>query len=462
MVQQVFSRIRIGAGLCAVVATVVLSGCSQESQLADVGEAEAGLASSWVLCAKQGEHCVFSDTRRVRYGTRYRFVTKTFTNGVHCDSKQFGARLRTNATCSYESIANTPSTPPATGTSGAAAPAPTAGTHADHMAAGAGGMGGAAGMAMEPTAGSGMDHSGHMPASGMPGPYIDLSAIPRGDTGSSTVDIAPTSEQPVSGDEPFGAFRTFCTYSHMLNDDPIVFPGQPGKAHLHAFFGNTNVDAHSTQTSIRETGNSTCRGGIANRSSYWVPALIDAEGKPVEPEGMHVYYKSGYGGIAPHQIQKFPSGLRVVAGSAKASAPQENAYWGCHNNYIGHPSTIPQCAAGDSIAMHVLFPQCWDGVNLDSPDHVSHMSYTVNGKCPSTHPVAIPAITFNVLYPARDVTGWRLSSDMYSTDLPGGFSAHADWFEGWDPEISETFVENCVQRGVDCHSHLLGDGRAIH
>jgi hypothetical protein len=112
--------------------------------------------------------------------------------------------------------------------------------------------------------------------------------------------------------------------------------------------------------------------------------------------------------------------------------------------------------------MVVEFPQCWDGKNLDSADHVSHMSYPVIGKCPSTHPVAIPAITFNVLYPARDVTGWRLASDMYSTDLPGGYSAHADWFEGWDPAIVDTFVKNCTSRAVDCHSHLLGDGRMIY
>jgi len=258
-----------------------------------------------------------------------------------------------------------------------------------------------------------------------------------------------------------GAFRTRCDYSHMLWDDPIVYPNQPGKAHLHTFFGNTDVDAYSTQDSVRTSGNSTCRGGIANRSSYWVPALIDAAGKPVAPEAIDVYYKSGYLGIAPTEIQTFPSGLRVIAGSAKASGPQEHAYWGCHQNYIGHPSTIPQCQKGDNLLMVVEFPQCWDGVNLDSADHMSHMAYPKGGKCPSTHPVAIPLISFNVLYPVRDVKGWRLSSDMYDASKPGGYSAHGDWFEGWDSDIAKTYVENCVRKGVDCHSHLLGDGRTI-
>jgi hypothetical protein len=31
------------------------------------------------------------------------------------------------------------------------------------------------------------------------------------------------------------------------------------------------------------------------------------------------------------------------------------------------------CKAG--IMVNVRFPTCWDGVNLDSPDHMSHVAY---------------------------------------------------------------------------------------
>jgi hypothetical protein len=309
-----------------------------------------------------------------------------------------------------------------------------------------------------PAANSG-DHSGHVAAAGA-APQIDVAAIPMGEPGESTRNIGTTSEQPETKDG-VGSFRTRCDYSHMLWDDPIVFPNQPGAAHLHAFFGNSDVDAYSTADSIKTSGRSTCRGGIANRSAYWVPALIDAQGKPVKPEAIDVYYKSGYNGIAPEAVQVFPKGLRMIAGNAKSSEAQSEAYWGCHDNYIGHPGSIPQCSNGDNLTMFVEFPQCWDGKNLDSADHKSHMAYTEDGKCPSTHPVAIPAITFNVLYPVRDVTGWRLSSDMYGSDKPGGFSAHGDWFEGWEDEIADSFVKNCVNKGADCHSHLLGDGETI-
>ena len=56
---------------------------------------------------------------------------------------------------------------------------------------------------------------------------------------------------------------------------------------------------------------------------------------------------------------------------------------------------------------------------------------------------------------------WRLSSDVYDRSLPGGYSAHGDWFNGWKSDISDAFAKNCLQTQKDCHAHLLGDGRKI-
>ena len=36
-----------------------------------------------------------------------------------------------------------------------------------------------------------------------------------------------------------GAFRFICGAGQLTNDDPIMYPGQPGKSHLHQFYGNT-------------------------------------------------------------------------------------------------------------------------------------------------------------------------------------------------------------------------------
>lgn len=326
---------------------------------------------------------------------------------------------------------------------------------AGHGAA-TGGVGGAGG-ADAPS------HAGAGGATHATGPHIDVDAIPAGDRGISMRAIRDTRERPADSDG-VGAFRTVCAFSHMNFDDPIVFPGVPNSAHLHAYFGNTATDASSTAESLRTRGNSTCRGGIVNRTAYWVPALIDANGKPLAPGDADIYYKTGYHGVAPRSITAFPAGLRMIAGDARASAPQENAWWGCDDHYIGRSPEIPNCPSGDRIVMTVVFPQCWDGSHLDSADHKSHMAYPEDGRCPSSHPVALPEITFNIPYAisAGARARLRLASDTYAATSPGGYSAHADWFEAWDPAVMATWVSRCDQSALDCHSHLLGDGRELY
>ncbi len=397
-------------------------------------------ATQWTPCASQGRRCEFTGTHEVRFGANGRTTTGTFTDGVYCGNRAFGVRYGWGNTC--EVLLEVEVEEEDTTDHSAHTPAVDAG-----VATG-----------MVPASMSGAVSTGM-------GPTINRSAIPSGDPGLSTAEIRATDEQPTP-DSEIGAFRTSCLFSHMNFDDAIVFPGKPGAAHLHAYFGNTLANASSTAESLRNSGNSTCRGGTVNRTAYWVPAVIDAAGNPVKPQEAQFYYKTGYEGIAPAEIQPFPQGLRMIAGDAKSAGPgQPRAYWGCHENYIGHPSNIPTCPVGDRVVMMVQFPQCWDGKNLDSADHKSHMSYPVDGNCPSTHPVAIPEISFNIYYKVTETTnssGWRLSSDMYDSSLPGGYSAHGDYFEGWDRDVAEAFVKNCDTARMDCHSHLIGDGRMIY
>lgn len=308
--------------------------------------------------------------------------------------------------------------------------------------------------------------------------YVDMNKIPGKSAGYADLRVAATTEIAPASD--IGAFRTVCTLSHMAKDDPIVFPGQPGRSHLHTFFGNTGANANSTAESLRTTGNSTCRGGIANRSAYWVPTLIDTkDGTPLVPVDIGTYYKTGYN-LPASLIQPIPEGLRIVAGDPTRSTPGGKARFKC----IGGPnkendkygSAIGNCDVGARLVSEVFFPQCWMGVVdgkpvLDSPDHKSHMSYIVQDQtapyakhCPATHPVAIPEITFNVEYLVTEKDAplrWRLASDNYDKSLPGGYSSHGDWFNGWQKSISDAWVKNCDQAKKDCHSHLLGDGRKV-
>ncbi|MCW7538732.1 DUF1996 domain-containing protein [Aquabacterium sp. A7-Y] len=302
-------------------------------------------------------------------------------------------------------------------------------------------------------------HDGH-------GPFIDDRLIPSGSPGSAEDKVSVTGERPSASDGT-GAFRTVCGYTHMAFDDPIVFPGQPGRSHLHAFFGNTGANGNSTAESIAGSGNSSCRGGTVNRTAYWVPAMIDTrEGRPLKPLDGMFYYKTGYAGIAPRDIQAFPPGLRMIAGNAKNESPSGPFRYKCVGANAEHlaGASIQNCPVGSELWMEVFFPQCWDGRNLDSADHKSHMADPVGGRCPATHPVPVPQITFNIRYAVTEPDAplhWRLSSDMYDASKPGGYSAHGDWWNGWKPDIQDTWIRHCDQAALDCHAHLLGDGRAI-
>ena len=308
---------------------------------------------------------------------------------------------------------------------------------------------------------------------------VDATRLPPALNGIASLNVANTDEVVPPG---AGAFRTVCTFAHMSFDDPIVFPGQAGRSHLHTFFGNTGTNANSTPESLRTTGNSTCRGGIANRSAYWVPTMIDTrDNAPIVADEISVYYKSG--SLDATQVRPMPTGLRMIAGDPNASAPHPAEFsmrWKCiggpNNENDQYQFSIPNCDVGAQVFQEIFFPQCWDGVNLDSPDHKSHMSYTVDVKnvndprgwfhpeCPATHPVILPQVAFNVMYTVKEKDAplrWRLSSDAYDRSKPAGYSSHGDWFNGWKSDISDAWAKNCIEALKDCHSHLLGDGRMI-
>lgn len=304
---------------------------------------------------------------------------------------------------------------------------------------------------------------------------VDSAKMPARAEGFSDLRVRPTAE--VAPDSDIGAFRTTCWYSHMGYDDPIVYPGQPGRGHLHTFFGNTQVTASTTADSLRHSGNSTCRGGTVNRSSYWVPTIIDTStGTPIAPVGGNFYYKRGYEVSTTAIISAPPAGLRMITGDASGRTTTGGPYafhcTGPTGTLASSNVQIPVCPAGSTELQVVLtFPNCWDGKNLDAPDHKSHMSYVVQDQsppfekhCPLTHPVPIPVIQFNIWHVlgSSGTANWRLSSDLYDAKLPAGYSMHGDWFNGWDQPSAAAWAQSCINRRKDCHSHLLGDGREMY
>lgn len=265
-------------------------------------------------------------------------------------------------------------------------------------------------------------------------------------------------------------FYVNCRFSHMADDDPIVYPGKPGVSHPHTFFGNTSTDASSTFASLRAAG-TTCKPR-ADKGAYWVPTLYQ-HGRPIKPAKAQFYYNlRGYSSMQP-----FPPGLKMITGDAHSQAPQSTrvVYWSCGASGIRTRvgSTAPVCgqltarfhgvaqACGTCprrsnflvsvkthVELHLNFPDCWDGRHLDSADHKSHMAYSDNYRCPRSHPVKVPLIRLTLRYPITDGRGVVLASG-------GQLTGHADFINAWDKRALAKLVDHCF-RDRPCDPSIAG------
>lgn len=227
-----------------------------------------------------------------------------------------------------------------------------------------------------------------------------------------------------------GIFLSACRFSHTASDDPIVHPEREGASHQHEFFGNTTTSADSTYRSLR-AGGTTCRIE-GDTAAYWVPSLY-ADGVRVAPIRVNAYYLRGRGA---GRVAAFPAGLKVVAGNGEATTPQSTgiAGWKCSGIRVQTLSAGPvECPGVSHNVLVIRFPDCWNGEDLDSANHKSHMAYRVNGRCPSGYPVRVPRLALNVHYDLGSVANLTLASGSI-------YSSHADFFNAWNQTVLNRLV----------------------
>jgi hypothetical protein len=268
--------------------------------------------------------------------------------------------------------------------------------------------------------------------------------------GYSAEQAAAIRAQQVSPNAVRGSeFRADCTSKGRAGDDPIVKPNAPGASHMHEFYGNRSTNAFSTLTSLR-AATSNCDPAV-DLSAYWTPTLYK-NGQPVAPEHVTVYYQGVFekaGSVTP------PQGLRMVVGNPMATRPEDNpaARWSC----LGLPQAsvdFMNCPAGSKLQTYLDFPGCWDGKNLDSADHKSHVQFIVGGiggHCPASHPKILPRVEFLITYP---VNGGGLSlggtRNGVSVTTAPGYTFHGDWMNAWEPKEFERRMSTCIRGGYIC------------
>jgi len=210
-----------------------------------------------------------------------------------------------------------------------------------------------------------------------------------------------------------------------------MFFGQPLASHFHDFFGAHGVDAFTTADQLGASG--TTRGHSGDTAAYWAPSLMAPDGTVVQPSLILSYYRAPEG----TPVRALPHGLKMVAGGVDP----ELFGFSCSDQgpYSDTPVDCPT-----KLVLHVVFPSCWDGVNLDSPDHRSHMSYT----CDDAHPIQVARLSIHVQYPGLidGASGFYHLAPNPDGSLPG---PHADFINGWDQAALELMVAICDNTGHD-------------
>jgi hypothetical protein len=250
-----------------------------------------------------------------------------------------------------------------------------------------------------------------------------------------------------------GGWITICSYDHSVNDDPIIFPGQPGKSHLHDFLGNKSTNAYSSYSPM-EAGGTTC-GTAADKAGYWTPALYKA-GTWVPPKGAYAnggatrnsFYYRANNVLSSYHVTAFPANFQMVAGNSKATSEADNPelgheiYWGCSNNSPDVKSKTPISCSTGAITLHVGFPNCWDGVV--APNETTHVRYPSSYTCPSGYGTVLPRVIFRLEYPVgTSSSSITLSSGAY-------YTVHADFWNTWDQKGLQSLVTRCLDAHVDC------------
>lgn len=255
-----------------------------------------------------------------------------------------------------------------------------------------------------------------------------------------------------------GTFTSFCGRNerrHYNSDNVIVAPGvSNGAHHVHDYVGNTSTNGQSTNESLEAAG-TTCTNG--DKSAYFWPVLrlvgtrefdhnqpgggLDGNvGRILRPTSVTLTFR----GNPTSKVVAPPKFLRIITGDAKSftnGTANANSFWTC-TGFENRKLTdkYPLCPRGSQVVRIFEFQSCWDGQNIDSANHRSHVAFMrPDGTCPEGFQ-PIPQLVQRITYAVPP--GPSYAVDSFPEQLHKPITDHSDFIN--------VMPERLMQRAVDC------------
>ncbi|MGA5344503.1 DUF1996 domain-containing protein [Streptomyces griseoincarnatus] len=307
----------------------------------------------------------------------------------------------------------------------------------------------------------------------VPGDYVSIESV------------QPNVSTPEpSGDASTGTFASECGVNEngLFNSDNVIAaPGvSNGAHHFHDYIGNQATNAFVSDEELTRAQTS-CEDQ-RDRSSYYWPVLRlqngteerDAQspgggiegnvGEIVTPKDVTLTFV----GNPKAKVTAMPRLLRIITGDAKSfvnGPANANASWSCTGFEDRQlKDKYPLCPEGSDVVRSFAFQSCWDGRNIDSANHRTHMAFTdAEGNCPSGFqpiPQLVQRIVYDVDAPSLEDGGKTVplfAVDSFPEQLHKPITDHGDFINVFEEDLMNEMVA-CINEGRTCGAGAGGGG----